>query len=146
MRLSAARMRGAFLVLLPVLLLPAVVSAQQPEKVQPAVISLDDRNETFPAIEPRDGSLWFSAYQGQTYDTQTVMVARPDPMGGWFPAEVAPFSGEHGDRAPRFSQDGSMLVFTSNRPAPGMPDGRFLYFTSHRDGTADVWRESAPSR
>ena len=109
------------------------------------------------------------------------MVARPNPEGGWLPAEVAPFSGDHGDRAPRFSQDGSVLVFTS---AEGMPerdlnlwlvwrneDGTWgepgilgppvaspkrdmhsafscdgtLWFASYREGSvegADIWRAS----
>jgi Tol biopolymer transport system component len=97
-------------------------AAQEPEKVQPGVISLDDRNETFPAIDPVDGSLWFSIYENN-FNAQTLMVARTGPDGGWLTAEVAPFSGTHGDRAPRFSQDGSVLVFSSNRPAPGMPEG-----------------------
>jgi hypothetical protein len=40
---------------------------------------------------------------------------------------VAPFSGTYGDRAPRFSPDGSRLYFTSNRPLEGAgPAGRDL--------------------
>jgi Tol biopolymer transport system component len=54
-----------------------------PEPVQPGVISTA-RHETFPAIDPVDGSLWF----GPTVS----------------------------------------------------PDGEWLYFTSHRSGSADVWR------
>lgn len=86
------------------------------ERVQPGVISTD-RNETFPAIDPVDGSLWFSVYD-RGFDNQTIMVARPDGRGGWAAPSIAPFSGTHGDRAPRFSQDGRRLYFTSNRPGP----------------------------
>ncbi len=99
-----------------------MLQAQEPERVQPGVVSLDDRKETFPAIDPRDGSLWFSVFE-DNFNRQTIMTARPDPAGGWRMAEIAPFSGEYGDRAPRFSRDGSVLVFTSNRPVEGMPEG-----------------------
>ena len=88
-----------------------------PELVEPGVISTD-ANETFPAIDPVDGSLWFSTYSG-SFDEQTIMVARASETGFAEPA-VAPFSGTHGDRAPRFAPDGGRLYFTSNRPtSPG---------------------------
>ena len=94
--------------------------AVEPELVQPGVISTD-RNETFPAIDPRDGSLWFSVYD-RDFDAQTLVVARARGAGFERPVR-APFAGEHGDRAPRFSPDGRRLYFTSNRPAPGYPAG-----------------------
>jgi hypothetical protein len=95
--------------------------------VEPGVISLADRNETFPAIDPEDGSLWFSTYSGE-FDAQTIVRA-PATNSGWGQANVAPFSGRWGDRAPRFSADGRQLYITSNRPRPG------------RTGTGDmnVW-------
>jgi Tol biopolymer transport system component len=81
--------------------------------VGPGVISTE-RNETFPAEDPLDGSLWFSRYD-DSFDAQTIMFARWTESG-WAAPEVAPFSGQWGDRAPRFSPDGSTLYFTSNRP------------------------------
>lgn len=123
--------------------LPATIAgplvAQEPEKVQPGVVSLDDRHETFPAVDPVDGTLWFSTYD-EDFDAQTLMVSRPGPDGGWLPAEPAPFSGVYGDRAPRFSQDGSVLVFTSNRPAPGMPEGDLNLWLVWR-GDDGTWGE-----
>ena len=80
------------------------------------------RNETLPAIDPRTGDLWFSVYDA-SFDAQTIMVA-PKAGDTWAGARVAAFSGTHGDRAPRFSPDGRVLYFTSNRPAPGNGPGR----------------------
>lgn len=87
----------------------------QPELVQPGVISTEG-NETFPAVDPADGSLWFSVYEGG-FDDHTIVVAPPSPSGdGWSEPVVAPFSGRWGDRAPRFGPDPDLLYFTSNRP------------------------------
>jgi len=83
------------------------------EIVGEGVISTS-RNETFPAEDPVDGSLWFSVYD-DSFGAQTIVRARA-VEDGWTSAEVASFSGEWGDRAPRFSPDGSTLYFTSNRP------------------------------
>ncbi len=75
-----------------------------------------DRNQTFPAQDPTDGSLWFSVYEN-SFSAQTIMFAE-QTESGWSDPRVAPFSGDWGDRAPRFSPDGSApaLYFTSNRP------------------------------
>ena len=84
-----------------------------PELVGPGTISTE-ANETFPAIDPRDGSLWLSIYE-DAFDAQTIVVAERS-ASGWDAPEVAPFSGTQGDRAPRFAPDGDRLYFTSNRP------------------------------
>lgn len=84
------------------------------ELVGPGSISLPHRSEVFPAIDPRDGSLWFSVYD-DSFDEQTLMLARWTGTD-WAEPEVAPFSGRWGDRAPRFSVDGAILYFTSDRP------------------------------
>jgi hypothetical protein len=89
----------------------------RPERVAPGVVSMDDRHETFPAIDPVDGSLWFSV-PGESFAAQTIMRA-PAVGGAWGPAETASFSGRWGDRAPRFSSNGGRLYFTSNRPGAG---------------------------
>jgi len=96
----------------------------EPEVVGPGAISTADLNETFPAIDPMDGALWFSRYR-DSFDRQTIYVARARG-DGWAEPVVAPFSGTHGDRAPRFSPDGSRLYFTSNRPVPGAASGNDL--------------------
>ena len=44
------------------LVLDARAQNVEPELVQPGVISLAGRHETFPAQDPIDGSLWFSTY------------------------------------------------------------------------------------
>lgn len=96
---------------------PSAAHGQQPEPVGPGIISTEGRHETFPAVDPTDGSLWFSVYT-RDFGSQTIMrAARTED--GWAPPEVAPFSGRWGDRAPRFSPDGRRLYFTSNRPLPG---------------------------
>ena len=71
-------------------------------------------NLTFPAVDPVTGDLWFSVYEG-SFDEQTVMRAeRADT--GWASPDTVAFSGQWGDRAVRFSPDGSRLTFTSSRP------------------------------
>ena len=122
-------------------LLPAALLVAQPapERVQPGVISTE-RNETFPMVDPVDGSLWFSVYD-RGFDNQTIMVARPDGLGGWTAPSVAPFSGTYGDRAPRLSPDGQRLFFTSNRPAPGMAENVMRIWMVERHGNG--W--SAPT-
>lgn len=85
-------------------------------------------NQTFPSQDPATGDLWFSVYE-DSFDDQTIMIARRTPSG-WAPAEPAPFSGKWGDRAPRFSPDGSELLITSNRPRPGASE----------TGDTNVWR------
>ncbi len=115
------------------------VTAQQVERVGAGVISLDGRNETFPAVDPADGSLWFSVYD-RSFDAQTIVRAPPSGAG-WTVAAVAPFSGRFGDRAPRFAPDGRRLYFTSNRPAPGHPAGDMNIWVVER--TAVGWSEPA---
>jgi len=110
----------------------AVLPAQAPVTIGPGVISIDGRNETFPAIDPVDGSLWFSIYD-QNFDQQTIMRAAK-AGDSWGAPEHAPFSGEFGDRAPRFSPDGRRLYFTSNRPAPGHPKGDMNIWMVERAG------------
>ena len=92
---------------------PARGQELEPEIVAPTVVSTE-ANETFPVVDPVTGWLWFSRYDDD-FDNQTIMFARPDG-DSWSTPETAPFSGTWGDRAPRFSPDGSRLFFTSNRP------------------------------
>lgn len=107
------------------------------ERVAPGVISTD-LNETFPAEDPLDGSLWFSRYENN-FGEQTIWRARRS-ASGWEPPEIVSFSGTWGDRAPRFSPDGRQLYFTSNRPVhsedsePG--DVNIWVVTRHDD---DSW-------
>lgn len=114
---------------------------EQAELVGPGVISLPDRNEAFPAVDPRDGSLWFSIYD-DSFDEQTIMFARRTESG-WARPEVAPFSGPWGARATRFSPDGGILYFTSSRPrAPGGPSADMnIWRVERSDGT---WGEPEP--
>ena len=122
--------------MLAALMLAALIQSQ-PEVVQPGVISVKGRHETFPAIDPQDGSLWFSVYTDH-FDRQTIMRA-PRSGDGWGPAAVASFSGQSGDRAPRFSPDGRRLYFTSNRPVDGHPAGDMNIWVVERSGAG--WSE-----
>lgn len=97
------------------------------EIVAEGVISTSE-SQTFPAEDPVTGDLWFSVI-GDSFDAQTIMVAKRTDSG-WSSPETAPFSGVWGDRAPRFSPDGSSLFVTSNRPRPG----------SSEAGDMNVWR------
>ena len=92
---------------------PATGASSIVEVVGQGVISTE-RNETFPAEDPTDGSLWFSMYDN-SFGAQTILFARRIESG-WAPPEVAPFSGKWGDRAPRFSPDGASIYITSDRP------------------------------
>ncbi len=95
-------------------------------------------NETFPALDPVDGSLWLSRYEGG-FDDQTILVAARN-ADAWDAPVIAPFSGEFGDRAPRLSPDGGRLYFTSNRPrAPGGEGGDMNIWVVERSATG--WSE-----
>ena len=85
-------------------------------------------NQTFPSQDRVTGDLWFSVYE-DSFDEQSIMVSR-QTESGWASPEMASFSGKWGDRAPRFSPDGSTLFITSNRPRPGMSEA----------GDMNVWR------
>jgi hypothetical protein len=98
--------------------------AAEPLIVQPGVISTP-RHENFPALDPVDGSLWFSVYDGEEFTRQSLVRA-PRQGGGWGPPAVVIFPADDrwGARAPRFSADGRTLYFTSNRPRTGGTRGR----------------------
>ncbi|HEV2147215.1 MAG TPA: hypothetical protein VGR37_07415 [Longimicrobiaceae bacterium] len=116
----------------------------EPELVQPGVISTH-REENFPTVDPVDGSLWFSSYEGQNFNRQTIMRA-PREGGGWgAPAPVILAPGdEWGGRAPRFSPDGRRLYFTSNRPVvPGAASRDMNIWSVERQGR-DGWGEPRP--
>jgi len=83
------------------------------ERVAPGVISTG-RNQTFPTVDPAASFIWFSVYD-KSFDNQTIMFSQRTESG-WSEPNIAPFSGEWGDRAPRLSPDGSVLYFSSNRP------------------------------
>lgn len=111
-----------------------------PQIVGPGVVSTD-RNETFPSIDPVDGSLWYSVYD-RSFGQQTV-VRSARAGREWASGEAAPFSGTWGDRAPRFSRDGGRLYFTSNRPIEGGSEaGDMNIWAVQR--TEDGWSEPAP--
>ncbi len=108
----------------------------QPEVVQPGTISTD-QNQTFPTIDPVDGSLWFSVYQ-RNFGRQ-IIVRAPWNGTSWQQPQPASFSLE-GDRAPRFSPDGAWLYFTSARPVPqGVSLGDMNIWRVRR--TAAGWSE-----
>ena len=110
----------------------------EPELVQPGVISTD-LNETFPFIDPIDGSLWFSVYT-EDFDAQTIMRAAWEDAG-WLTPSVVWFSGsDWGDRAARFSPDGKRMYFSSSRPTPTSPEGGgYHLWMIERQG--DEWSE-----
>ncbi len=96
------------------------------------------RNETFPAEDPVTGSLWFSVYDS-SFDDQTIMYSVRTASGLTEP-QLAPFSGKWGDRAPRFSIDGSVVYFTSNRPrSEGEAPGDMNIWRVRRTG--DKWSD-----
>jgi Tol biopolymer transport system component len=97
------------------------------EIVGEGVISTAE-NQTFPSEDPVTGDLWFSVYE-DSFDRQTIMVSRRSESG-WSTPQIASFSGVWGDRAPRFSPDGSSLFITSSRPRPGTGEA----------GDMNLWR------
>lgn len=118
---------------------PQEVRAPGVEVVGEGVVSTD-RSQTFPAVDPITGDLWFSEI-GESFDEQTILSARRTDTG-WASPEVAPFSGRWGDRAPRFSPDGSYMLLTSNRPtAEGGEAGDMNVWRVDRG--EDGWSEPA---
>ncbi len=113
------------------------VEPQIPEILGAGVISTE-KNQTFPAIDPVTGELWFSEYEDD-FDLQTIRLSHLDD-GVWQTPIVAPFSGDWSDRAPRFSPDGSSILFTSNRPRPGSETIGDMNIW-HVDRDSDGWSE-----
>ena len=112
-----------------------------PEKVAPGTISTPG-GEAFPALDPIDGSLWFSTHD-ENWGSHTLVRAAAT-ADGWTAPETLAFSGVHQDRAPRPSPDGRRVVFSSNRPLPGETeaDDWNLWVTERRaDGS---WTEPVP--
>ena len=131
---STISIRSASLLMVCLTLASARATAQAtPEVVQQGVISTD-KNETFPAIDPTDGSLWFSVYT-DNFDRQVIMRAAR-AQSGWEAPAVVSFSGKAwGDRAPRFSPDGRRLYISSNRPTTaGGTAGTFHLWVLERTG------------
>ena len=50
---------------------PSPEGGSEPRLVAPGVVSTL-RHENFPAIDPVDGSLWFSVYHGEAFNRQTL--------------------------------------------------------------------------
>lgn len=110
----------------------------EPQLIQDGTISSPERHETWPAVDPVDGSLWFSVVEGG-FDDQRIVRA-PRAGDAWGEPRPVPFSdGRFGDRAPRFSADGSQLFFTSNRPIETWPEGDLNVWVVRR--TVDGWGE-----
>ena len=121
-------------------------TAAEPKLVADGVISTA-LNETFPAIDPADGSLWYSSYE-KDFDRQVVMRAarKRGNGGGWeAPARVAFINtDEWGGRAPRFSPDGTRLYFTSGRPvAEGSPAADMNLWMAERNAKGE-WGTPVP--
>ena len=114
----------------------------EPELVQPGVISTA-AEENFPAIDPVDGSLWYSAYTGERFARQTLMRA-PRLGDGWGPP--APVLQQPGDdwgaRAPRFTADGARLYVTSGRAVGDAPPGDVNLWEYTREGAG--WSAPRP--
>jgi len=90
--------------------------ALAPEKVAPETISTAG-GEAFPALDPLDGSLWFSTHDDDW--ARHALVRAAADGASWVAPETLSFSGVYNDRAPRLSPDGKRLVFSSSRPLPG---------------------------
>jgi Tol biopolymer transport system component len=118
----------------------AAQGTMEPELVQPGVISTDG-HETFPAVDPVDGSLWFSRYEADFGEQVMMRAAWGD--GVWHEPSVAWPDDTWGNRAPRFSPDGRRLTFSSNRPmAEGDQPGPYHLWVAERRG--DAWSDPRP--
>ncbi|HZF68893.1 MAG TPA: hypothetical protein VEZ47_12700 [Gemmatirosa sp.] len=111
--------------------------------MQPGVVSTA-AEENFPAIDPVDGSLWYSAYTGERFSRQTLMRAPRDGDGWGAPAAVLQQPGDSwGARAPRFTADGARLYVTSGRAiGDGAPPGDMNLWEYTRQG--DGWSAPRP--
>jgi len=123
----------------------SIAAAQSNDEALVEIVGVGDistqRNEAFPTIDPVTGSIWYSSYD-ESFDEQTITYARWNGVS-WSTPEVASFSGQWGDRAPRFSQDGATIYFSSNRPlADNRADTGMHIWTVHRQG--DSWGPPVP--
>jgi Tol biopolymer transport system component len=81
-----------------------------------AGIVSSDQGESWISFDP-SGDLAVFGRHNANWGEHTLYVTRRE--GGWSDPVVAPFSGTYGDRGARFSPDGRLLFFSSNRPRPG---------------------------
>jgi Tol biopolymer transport system component len=115
--------------------LPSDLSAQSEsgipsrlELVAAGVVSTDG-GEAFPSLTPDGNSLYFATHERGWTGFHIVVSYLED--GKWTAPSPATFNSSYNDRAPFVSPDGSMLLFSSDRP---LPDAR-----SSRAGSFNLW-------
>lgn len=120
-------------ILLILLLAFAGLSARPAAQVQPQLFSDGTINtaadEYGPALTP-DGKTLFFTRRVSRRGPEYIYISRLE-SGKWTQPEIAPFSGQHFDKEPFVSPDGSKLFFASLRPVNGVAK------TDQRD--FDLW-------
>jgi Tol biopolymer transport system component len=86
----------------------------RPEVFAPGVIS-GPANDGAPTFSP-DGKTLYFARSGTSWG---FILESRSVNGAWTAPEIASFSGQWSDSQPAMAPDGSHLVFSSIRPAPG---------------------------
>lgn len=115
-----------------------VAPGSTPEVFAPGILS-HGFHEHGLALSP-DGRELFFATADAGYGHYTIIrLARSDAR--WSPPEVAPFSGDYSDLMVRFSPDGRRLYFASHRPLVEGHDPRRDADIWSAERTAEGWSE-----
>jgi len=96
------------------------------ELVAPGVVSTDG-GEAFPTLTPDGNSLYFATHERGWTGFNIVVSHLVE--GKWTAPSAATFNSSYNDRAPFVSPDGSMLLFSSDRPLPD----------ANRAGSFNLW-------
>lgn len=102
------------------------------EIVAPGVVSTELPEFGF-TVTPDGSEAYFDRASADRSELAIFVARRSD--AGWQAAEMAPFSGEHRDLDPFISPDGSVLLFSSERPKEaGSPPSDFDIWAVRREG------------
>ncbi len=109
-----------------------------PEIFAPGIIShgFHEHNLT---ISPDGNEMLFSCSSSDHKHYAIILVKRKNNI--WQTPEIAPFSGEYSDIAPRFSPDGDKIFFSSRRPHEGESDKRKDFDIWYVEKQGDTWSE-----
>jgi hypothetical protein len=96
--------------------------------IGPGTLSTDE-GESWISFNPEQSIAVFGRHNANWGDHQVHMALRTED--GWSEPQLAPFSGSYADRGARFSVDGGVVFYSSNRPRAGQDEQALDHF--------DIW-------